>query len=78
MEMGIPGDVGHERAVEAYKTTIAACEKHGKYAGMGGVYTPPLMERYISMGVRLVLGSSDLQLMMTAGKERSAALRAMR
>jgi 2-keto-3-deoxy-L-rhamnonate aldolase RhmA len=77
MEMGIPGEVGHDRAVEAYKTTIAACEKHGKFAGMGGVYDSPLMEKYINMGVRLILGTSDLQLMMAAGKERAATLRAM-
>lgn len=77
MEMGIPGDVGNARVVEAYRTTIAACKKHGKSVGMGGVYTPPLMEKYIEMGVRLVLGSSDLQLMMAAGRERTSALRAM-
>ena len=77
MELGIPGDVGHPKVVEAYETTIAACKKHGKHVGMGGVYTPPLMEKYIAMGVRLVLGSSDLQLMMAAGKERTATLRAM-
>jgi 2-keto-3-deoxy-L-rhamnonate aldolase RhmA len=77
MELGIPGEIGHPKVVEAYETTIAACKKHGKHVGMGGVYTAALMEKYIGMGVRLVLGSSDLQLMMAAGKERTATLRAM-
>ena len=76
MEMGIPGEFGHPKVEAAYETMIAACRKHGKHPGMGGVYQPPLMERYISMGVRLVLGGSDLSLLMAAGTERTTQLRA--
>jgi 4-hydroxy-2-oxoheptanedioate aldolase len=32
-EMGIPGDFGSERVAQAYRTTIAACQKHGKFPG---------------------------------------------
>ena len=71
MELGIPGQLDHPKVIEAYQTTIAACQKHGKYAGMGGVYQPSLMEKYIGMGARLILGGSDLALMMAAGKELS-------
>ena len=38
-EMGIHGEFGHDRVVEAYRALIAACKKHGKFAGIGGVYT---------------------------------------
>ncbi|MCY4592344.1 MAG: aldolase/citrate lyase family protein [Alphaproteobacteria bacterium] len=76
MEMGIPGEIGHPDVVEAYRTVVAACAAHGKHAGMGGVYDPPLMRTYIGMGARLVLGGNDLSLLMAAGRERVAALRA--
>ena len=40
--------------MEAYKQTITACKKHGKFAGMGGVYNFNAMRVYIDMGVQLV------------------------
>ena len=76
MEMGIPGQLDDSKVAEAYETVVTACKKHKKHAGMGGVYSPALMERYIGMGVRLVLGGSDLALMMAAGRERIQTLRA--
>ena len=75
MEMGIPGEIGHPDVVEAYRTVVAACAAHGKHAGMGGVYDPPLMQKYIAMGARLILGGNDLSLLMAAGRERVAVLR---
>ena len=77
MEMGIPGQIGDVRVVAAYETIIAACHKHAKVPALGGVYTPELMERYVGMGMRMVLGGSDLSLMMAAAKERSSFLRGL-
>ncbi len=77
MEMGIPGQVGDPRVVEAYERVIAACAANGKWAGMGGVYDPPLMRRYVEMGVRLLLAGNDLPLMMAAASERAAEMRAL-
>src|SRR6185503_15917689 len=54
-EMGIHGQLGDPKVEEAYKNVIAACRKHGKHPGMGGVYDPPLMEKYIGLGMRLIL-----------------------
>lgn len=68
-EMGIPGQAGHERIIAAYEKVIAACHKHGKWAGMGGAYNEPDLERYIGMGVRMVLASNDLTLMMQAARK---------
>ena len=56
---------------------IAACKANGKVAGLGGVYHPPLMARYIAMGFRLVLAGNDLSLLLAAARERAAAVRAM-
>ena len=49
---------------------IAACEKHGKYPGMGGAYTEPLLSRYIEMGMRFILGGQDGQFIMSGGVAR--------
>jgi 4-hydroxy-2-oxoheptanedioate aldolase len=75
MEMGIPGDVGNQRIVAAYETVIGACKRHGKWAGMGGVYTEDLMKRYIGMGMRMILCGNDLSLLMTSATQRATALR---
>jgi 2-keto-3-deoxy-L-rhamnonate aldolase RhmA len=78
LEMGIPGQLDHPRVVDALERIVAACRANGKHAGLGGVYTPPLIERYVAMGFRFVLAGSDLSFMLGAAKERAAAIRAMR
>lgn len=77
VEMGIPGELGHAKVAAAYEKIIAACKAHGKHAGLGGVYQPDLMERYIGMGMRLILAGSDLSFMMAAAKERAAFVRGL-
>lgn len=77
-EMGIPGKLDTPEVVKAYETVIAACRKHGKWAGMGGVYVPPLMEKYIGMGVRMALAGSDFAFMMEAARTRTSFLRALK
>jgi 2-keto-3-deoxy-L-rhamnonate aldolase RhmA len=74
-EMGIPGQFNDPRVKEAYTKVIAACRKHGKFPGMGGLYTPELLERHIAMGVQLVLSGSDFSLLMQAGSARAALVR---
>ena len=74
-EMGILGQIGDARVEAAYRRVIDACRKHGKFPGMGGVYEPALMDKYVKMGMRLILSGSDLALMMAAAKERTAFLR---
>jgi 2-keto-3-deoxy-L-rhamnonate aldolase RhmA len=74
-ELGIPGQFDDPRVAEAYRKTIAACRKHGKYAGMGGMYSAQLLERHIAMGVQLVLAGSDFSLLMQAGAARAALVR---
>ncbi len=77
MEMGIPGAFDDPRVAEAYETVIAACRKHGVHPGMGGVYAPELMQRYIDLGMRLILSGSDFGFMMNGAKAQASALRAM-
>ena len=74
-EMGIPGQFNDPRVAEAYKKVIAACRKHGKFPGMGGLYTPELLERHIGMGVQLILSGSDFSFLMQAGAARAQLVR---
>ena len=74
-EMGIPGQFNDARVADAYKRVIAACRKHGKFPGMGGMYTPELLEHHIAMGVQLVLAGSDFSLLMSAARERASLVR---
>ncbi|MDP6344477.1 MAG: aldolase/citrate lyase family protein [Alphaproteobacteria bacterium] len=73
-EMRIPGQYDHPDVVAAYQRMIDACRNNGKHAGLGGVYDD-LAGKYIRMGVRLVLGGSDLSYLMAAARGRSGALR---
>jgi 2-keto-3-deoxy-L-rhamnonate aldolase RhmA len=75
MELGIPGEFGHAKVVAAYERVIAACRKHGKWPGMGGVYTEDLMAKYIDMGARFILSGADLGMLMAGATQRAKFLR---
>ncbi|MFP6749021.1 MAG: aldolase/citrate lyase family protein [Alphaproteobacteria bacterium] len=72
-EMGIAGQYGHDDVAAAYDATVSACRNNGKWAGMGGIYDD-LAARYIKMGVRMVLGGSDLSYLMAGARSRAGAL----
>jgi 2-keto-3-deoxy-L-rhamnonate aldolase RhmA len=77
LEMGIPGQVGHERMRAAYEKVLAACRRHNKVLGMGGVYDEEVASRYIGMGARLVLGANDHPLLLNAATRRAEFLRSI-
>ena len=66
--LGIPGQVGHDKVVACYDSIAAACKKHGKWLGMGGVPQPELQEKYIGMGVRFMLAGQDFSYLMAGAK----------
>jgi 4-hydroxy-2-oxoheptanedioate aldolase len=75
LEMGIPGEVGHEKIVAAYEAVINACKAAGKWPAMGGVYQEALLRRYVGMGMRLIIGGSDLSFLMESARARSQLIR---
>lgn len=77
-EMGISGQFGDARIEAAYAAMVAATKKHGKFAGMGGVYEHGLMEKFIRMGVRLLLGGGDVAFMMAAARTRADFLKSLK
>jgi 4-hydroxy-2-oxoheptanedioate aldolase len=77
VDLGIPGELGHQRIADAYAAVIAACRRHAKWPGMGGVYDEALMRRYVGMGCRFLQAGGDLGFMMDAGARRTAFLRGL-
>jgi 2-keto-3-deoxy-L-rhamnonate aldolase RhmA len=75
IDIGVPGELGHAKIVDAYARMIAACRKNAKWPGMGGVYEEDLMRRYIDMGTRFILSGSDLGFLMTGASTRVQLLR---
>src|SRR5262245_42061288 len=75
-EMGISGQIGHERVAEAYKLVGDACRANGKSLGMGGVYDKDNATKYIKGGARMILSGADHVYLMAGAKARSETLRA--
>ena len=77
LEMGLSGQVGHERVRAAYQRVGDACRRHNKVLGMGGVYDQEVASRYIGMGARLLLAGSDHNLLLEAATRRAEFLRSI-
>ena len=64
-DMGIPGQYEHQRVRDAYARTLAACKKHGKHVGVGGLATrPKLAAEFVKMGARYVSTGTDLAFLL--------------
>lgn len=77
-DFGLAGELGHDRIVKAYAKVGEACRRHGLFFGMGGVYSAPLIKRYLAMGVQFMLGGADISLLMDAAKARRDMIAACR
>ena len=74
--MGLPGQYEHAKVRDAYARTIAACRKHGKHAGVGGLSTrPKLAAEFVAMGARLVSTGTDIQFLLAAATEKARQVR---
>ncbi|HEY0421036.1 MAG TPA: aldolase/citrate lyase family protein [Acetobacteraceae bacterium] len=76
-DMGISGQAGHQRVQDAYRAVIDACNKHGKHAGLGGIYDNEWATFYIRMGTRFVLGGSDGMFIQQGAGARAKFLAAL-
>ncbi len=71
-DMGLPGQFEHERVRDAYARTIAACRKHGKHVGVGGLATrPKLAAEFVRMGARYVSTGTDLAFLLAESTARA-------
>ena len=53
-----------------------ALERHGKWAGMGGIGNQAIVRRHMQAGVRFVLAGLDLTAMAQAATQQAEALSA--
>jgi 2-keto-3-deoxy-L-rhamnonate aldolase RhmA len=75
-EMGIPGQLNHPRLREAFAMTAAACSKHGKILGVGGIRGDTALHAdLVRLGARFVIAGNDVALLLAAAKKDVAALR---
>lgn len=72
---GISGQTGAPEMVDAFEKLTAACKKHGKWSGMGGIVNDEHAKAYIDMGVRFVLGGAETAFLAAGAKARSDGLR---
>lgn len=75
LEMGIPGELGHPRVVDAIDRIVAACRRHGKIPALGGVYGPDQLGPYLARGMRMVQAGNDIALLLAAATERASFVR---
>ncbi len=76
-EMGVSGQLGHEKVQAAYAEVATACRAEKKFLGMGGVYDEQWAAHYIGLGARFVLGGGDHAFILSAGTARSRFLRGL-
>ncbi len=76
-ELGVPGQLGHPAVKATLDAVFAACRRHGKFCGVGGVYDEALMAEYVGKGARLILSGSDLAFLVAGARSRSSMLRSI-
>jgi 4-hydroxy-2-oxoheptanedioate aldolase len=77
-DWGLPGQFEHPRVREAYAKTIAACRRHGKHVGVGGLSTrPQLAAEFVRMGARYVSTGTDLGFLLAACTTKAKEVREM-
>ena len=68
--LGIAGQHEHELLRKALMRIIAACRKHGKYVGLGGLSNRKVIAEFVSLGARVVGTGNELSTLMVTGSER--------
>lgn len=77
--LGVPGEHDDPRITEAYEKVIAACRKHGRALGIGGLYArKDLIEKFIDMsdGIgRFVMCGSDQDYVLEGARRTASWLK---
>ena len=74
--LGVPGQYDHPGVHEAYVQVAAACARHCKHLGVGGLNArPDIARQMIALGASYVSAGSDTGFLMTAGSAAASAYR---
>jgi 2-keto-3-deoxy-L-rhamnonate aldolase RhmA len=75
-DMGLAGQYDHPQVREIYDTVIAACRRHGKHCGVGGLASrPDLMAECVRMGARYVSTGTDLAFLLGTATARAKQIK---
>jgi len=74
-EMGIPGQMGHQKLIDACQAVADACRKHGKTLGVGGINDDADARRYIAMGSRFLSSGNDHSFIVSGSIARARFFR---
>ncbi len=70
-EAGVAGQFEHPLVEDAYARTLAACQRHGKTLGVGGLASrPDLMRKYIALGGGYVSLGADISMLLSAATSK--------
>jgi 2-keto-3-deoxy-L-rhamnonate aldolase RhmA len=75
MQMGLPGQFGSQELAAIVKRLLAACDRHGKFAGLGGDRDLRRQREFVEAGGRFVTTDSDLGLLRLEASRKTQALR---
>jgi 2-keto-3-deoxy-L-rhamnonate aldolase RhmA len=76
--MGIGGEYDNPLVMQAYARTIAACRRHGKHVGTGGMASrQDKVAEVVKMGVRYVSTGADLGFLVKACTDQVKQVRAL-
>jgi 2-keto-3-deoxy-L-rhamnonate aldolase RhmA len=75
--LGVPGKFDHPSMRAAFERVAAACRRHGKHLGIGGIYGRPEMARslVIDLGARFLIAGMDAAYLMQAATSDVQMLR---
>lgn len=70
--LGIPGQLDHPLIDEAYRRTLAACQKYGKHLGIGGLGgKPEMVSSLIERGARYFSTGTDISFILEAASAKA-------
>lgn len=74
-ELGIPGQLRHEKLRAAYEAVAAGCAQHGKVLGVGGIRgDAELQAQLVRLGARFLIAGNDVGYLMQAARADAATL----
>jgi 2-keto-3-deoxy-L-rhamnonate aldolase RhmA len=76
--LGIPGELRHPKLRAAYDTAAAACRKHGKHLGVGGIRGDAELQReLVELGARCIIAGNDTAYLAAAARKDVDTLRGL-
>jgi 4-hydroxy-2-oxoheptanedioate aldolase len=76
-EMGIVGQLRHERFLDAFKRVADACRAHKKVLGVAGIFDVAQLTELYAIGLRFINAGQDAGLLAQAARTRHDQVRAI-